>query len=82
MTDFTRRRDYIVLPRRPDRLTDGWPGTGPEPYQCYDDRAVTFERARGRRVTSGVGNASCDRHYGRVSQVLDGFVARFAPKLG
>ncbi len=74
--------DYVALVRRLDGLTDGWPGTRPEPHQCYDGRAVAFERARGRRVTSGVGNASCDRHYGQVSQVLDGFVARFAPKLG
>jgi hypothetical protein len=73
------RAAYRAAAERLDALTDGWAGSGRG--GCYDGVVVAFERTRPGRVTSGEGNASCDRHYGEVREVMDGLVSRFAPKL-
>ncbi len=71
------RAAYLEAARRLDVLTDGWAGSV---ERCYDGVAVAFERVRSLRVTSGVGDASCDHHYANVSQVMESLVSRFAPK--
>jgi hypothetical protein len=57
-----------------DRLTDGWPG---DDNQCLDGSPAAFERVRGTRVTSGIGN--CSQHYDRVKLLVLNAIRRFAP---
>jgi len=57
-----------------DRLTDGWPG---EDDSCLDGAPAGFERVRGARITSGIGN--CDPHYARVKLLVLNAIRRFAP---
>ncbi len=57
-----------------DRLTDGWPG---DDDSCVDGAPAGFERVRGARITSGIGN--CDPHYARVKLLVLNAVRRFAP---
>lgn len=57
-----------------DRLTDGWPG---DDDQCLDGAPAAFERVRGARVTSGIGN--CSPHYDRVKLLVLNAIRRFAP---
>ncbi|MCC2977552.1 hypothetical protein LK533_12810 [Sphingomonas sp. PL-96] len=57
-----------------DRLTDGWPG---DDDQCLDGAPAAFERVRGARITSGIGN--CSPHYDRVKLLVLNATRRFAP---
>lgn len=57
-----------------DRLTDGWPG---DDNSCLDGAPAAFERVRGARITSGIGN--CGPHYDRVKLVVLNATRRFAP---
>ena len=57
-----------------DQHTDGWTG---EYSACFDGTPTAFERVRGTRVTSGIGN--CEDHYDEVKNMLLGLVRRYAP---
>lgn len=57
-----------------DSLTDGWPG---DSNQCLDGSPAAFERVRGARITSGIGN--CGPHYARVKLLVLNAIRRFAP---
>lgn len=74
------RAEYLKAVRQVDALTVGWPGHGMGRGRCYDGLVVAFERARPGRVTSGMGNASCDPHYQTLDQIMSPLVTRFAPK--
>jgi hypothetical protein len=65
---------YQQLVAELDRLTDGWPG---DDDQCLDGAPAAFERVRGARITSGIGN--CSPHYDRVKLVVLNATRRFAP---
>jgi len=65
---------YRSLVAKMDRLTDGYPG---EARWCLDGTPVAFERVRGRRITSGIGN--CSDHYERVASLMWNYLSRFAP---
>lgn len=65
---------YRSLTAKLDTLTDGWPG---EAIWCLDGTPTAFERVRGTRVTSGIGN--CELHYQHVSQLMWNYLHRFAP---
>jgi hypothetical protein len=51
-----------------DSMTDWWFGYGLG--GCYDGIAVAFERTRGSKVTSGVGNSSCSEHYKTLRKLV------------
>lgn len=57
-----------------DRRTDGWPG---DADMCLDGTPAAFERVRGSRVTSGIGN--CSPHYKALKAVVLRAVRHFAP---
>ena len=65
---------YRSLVTKMDKLTDGWPGN---PGLCLDGTPTAFERVRGKRVTSGIGN--CDEHYEQVGLLMWNYLRRFAP---
>lgn len=69
---------YLAAVHQVDTLTDGWQGNGDN--GCFDGVPVAFERIRPARVTSGVGNASCDPHYKAVEKVVEPLLTRYAPK--
>lgn len=74
------RAEYLKVARQVDALTDGWPGHGMGGASCYDGLGVAFERVRPGRITSGMGNASCDAHYQALDRIMSPWVARFGPK--
>lgn len=65
---------YRSLVRKMDKMTDGWPG---EATYCLDGSPMAFERVRGQRVTSGIGN--CSEHYERLELLMLNYIRRFAP---
>lgn len=65
---------YQRLVTELDHLADGWPGDG---VQCLDGAPAAFERVRGTRITSGIGN--CSPHYDRIKLLVLNSVRRFAP---
>lgn len=65
---------YHSLVTKMDRLTDGWSG---EANWCLDGTPTAFERVRGQRVTSGIGN--CERHYEQVAALVWNYMRRYAP---
>jgi hypothetical protein len=65
---------YRSLVRKMDRMTDGWPG---EATYCTDGSPMAFERVRGQRVTSGIGN--CSKHYVQLQGLMLAYIQRFAP---
>jgi hypothetical protein len=65
---------YRSLATKLDRLTDGWPGYSDA---CLDGTPTAFERVRGRRVTSGIGN--CGRHYEQVATLMWNYLRQLAP---
>lgn len=65
---------YRSLTSKLDTLTDGWPG---EETGCVDGTPIAFERVRGARVTSGIGN--CVLHYEQLGQLMWNYLHRFAP---
>jgi hypothetical protein len=65
---------YRSLTAKLDALTDGWPGKA---NWCADGTPTAFERVRGTRVTSGIGN--CELHYEHVEQLMWNYMQRFAP---
>ncbi|MEH3106499.1 MAG: hypothetical protein PGN09_04200 [Sphingomonas fennica] len=65
---------YRALVADIDRLTDSWPGDADD---CWDGSPVAFERVRGTRVTSGLGN--CSPHYGQLKLRVLNVVRRSAP---
>jgi hypothetical protein len=68
------REAYKSLVHAMDTMTDDWPG---DTDLCVDGSPMPFERVRGRRVTSGVGN--CSEHYARLELLVLTYVRRFAP---
>lgn len=65
---------YRSFVTRLDKLTDDWPG---DENSCLDGSPAAFERVRGNRITSGIGN--CSKHYDQLRfSVLD-VVRRYAP---
>lgn len=67
--------EYRKLTSQIDNLTDGWPGNGDD--LCLDGTPAAFERVRGTRITSGVGN--CSKHYEQLKALVLAPVRRFAP---
>lgn len=65
---------YHSLVAKIDSLADGWRG---EANWCLDGTPTAFERVRGQRVTSGIGN--CERHYEQVAALVWNYMRRFAP---
>ncbi|WP_176787114.1 hypothetical protein [Sphingomonas sp. NFR15] len=65
---------YRTLVADVDRRTDGWPG---DADMCLDGIPAGFERVRGSRVTSGIGN--CSPHYKALKAVILRAMRRFAP---
>jgi hypothetical protein len=65
---------YRSLATKMDKLTDDWPG---DSGFCLDGTPTAFERVRGRRVTSGIGN--CDQHYEQVGSLMWNYLQQFAP---
>lgn len=59
-----------------DALVDGWPG---DIYDagCLDGTITAFERKRGGKVSSGIGN--CSPHYQEIRRLMRDIVSRFAP---
>ncbi len=77
-----QRREFVVpadayhsLMVKIDKLTDGWPGDAND--FCLDGTPAAFERVRGTRITSGVGN--CSDHYKALKTLTLTAVRRFAP---
>ncbi len=68
------RRHSLRLMSEFDRMTDTWAG---DAASCADGAPAAFERVRGQRVTSGVGN--CSPHYRRIRAMMLETVRRFAP---
>jgi hypothetical protein len=68
---------FLRAARELDATTDGWPGSGDS--LCMDGTPVAFERIRSGRVTSGWGNADCDKHYAAVREIVFAFLRRYAP---
>ncbi len=65
--------DYIQLVEQIDALNDKWDGTD---LIYLDGVTIVFERIRGKRVTSGVGNVG---HYSQIGWLVLRTVMRFAP---
>lgn len=63
---------YRSLAAKLDAMTDGWPG---DSTMNLDGTPAAFERVRGRRVTSGIGN---NDHYDRVAKLVWNYLNRFA----
>lgn len=66
---------YRSLMSQIDKLTDDWPGDADD--ACLDGSPAAFERVRGKRVTSGIGN--CNDHYERLKTLMLAAVRRYAP---
>lgn len=66
--------DYRKLVIDLDRLSDEWPG---DDDQCLDGVPAAFERVRGPRITSGIGN--CSPHYDKVKLLVLNAIRRLAP---
>jgi hypothetical protein len=66
--------DYRKLVIDLDRLADGWPG---DVDLCGDGAPAAFERVRGARITSGIGN--CSPHYDKVKLLVLTAIRRLAP---
>jgi hypothetical protein len=64
---------YRSLAKKIDTLTDGWTGKAD---MCLDGTPIAFERARGPRITSGIGN--CELHYEQIGQLVWNYLRRFA----
>lgn len=64
---------YRSLVARIDKLSDGWPG---DSGFWLDGTAAAFERVRGQRVTSGIGN---NPHYEQMANLVWTYVRQFAP---
>jgi len=63
------RETYAKLTAALDRLTDGYAGHAWD--MCLDGTVVAFERVRGSRITSGIGNIYCGgTHYGEISALF------------
>lgn len=65
---------YRSLVTKMDEPTDGWPG---DPGFCLDGTPTAFERVRGRRVTSGIGN--CDSRDEQLAGLVWKYMRQFAP---
>jgi hypothetical protein len=68
---------YAAWMQRIDKAADGWPGSTKS--RCLDGTGAAFERVRGQRVTSGIGNSACDDHYRQISQATLELMQRYAP---
>jgi hypothetical protein len=64
---------YRSLVAKMDKLGDGWPG---DSGFWMDGTPTAFERVRGRRITSGLGNSP---HYEHVAILMWNYLHRFAP---
>lgn len=65
---------YRSLVARTDKLTDGWQGYSD---YCLDGTPIAFERIRGPRITSGIGN--CHQHYEQLGSLMWSHLRKFAP---
>ena len=63
---------FRSLAAKLDTMTDGWPG---DSTMMLDGTPTAFERVRGRRITSGIGNSD---HYDRVAMLVWTYLHRFA----
>jgi hypothetical protein len=63
---------YRSLAAKLDTMTDAWPG---DSTMRLDGTPTAFERVRGRRITSGIGNSD---HYDEVAGLVWNYLHRFA----
>ncbi|KUR80113.1 hypothetical protein [Novosphingobium sp. FSW06-99] len=79
---YSRRNFDLPAPdaasflRQWDNVTDGYSG---EPRLLADGTPLAFERRRGSRLTSGVGNSPC--HYDVLGDIAARRLARYIPEL-
>jgi len=69
------RAAYAALLTEFDHRADGFAGidTG---GACLDGNVIAFERIRGSRITSGIGNGSCFAHYGDIGNIVKAALLR------
>jgi len=72
------RNDYGALIIEMDHLADAYTGNN---LQCLDGTLIAFERVRGPRVTSGIGN-SCSKHYAAIGEIMRLTILRFVTPPG
>jgi len=68
---------YAKLTAEVGELLGDWPG---ETHICLDGTPIAIEQNWRGRVLSGVGNASCSEHYGRVSSLIFDVVRGTLPR--
>ena len=68
---------YAKLTAAIGELLENWPG---ENQTCVDGTPIAIEQNWRGRVLSGVGNASCSEHYGRVSSLIFDVVRGTLPR--
>lgn len=61
------RAAYAALLADFDGRADGFAGTD---GACMDGSEIAFERVRGTRITSGIGNAGCIAHYRALGDIV------------
>lgn len=71
------RARYLGFIQRIDALADGWAG---DRDLCMDGTTVAFERVNGARITSGIGNAICSKHYGEISASVLSLLRQYGPR--
>jgi hypothetical protein len=89
LSRFDQQNDYAALSQRQfqipaaayrslsmkfDKRTDAWPGAS---QMCLDGTPAAFERVRGRRITSGIGN--CTERDDQLQLLIWNYLRRFAP---
>ena len=70
------RQEFDLMMAKWDSLTDGYSGEG---RSLADGTPLAFERRRGNRFTSGVGNSPC--HYDVLGDLSAQFLARYVQEL-
>ncbi|MDF7775772.1 hypothetical protein P1X14_10985 [Sphingomonas sp. AOB5] len=69
------KADYARLMAAIDTLTDGWAGAID---LCTDGTPLGFERVRGSRITSGIGN--CSDHYDQLGSLVFEALRKIVPE--
>ncbi|HXS06756.1 MAG TPA: hypothetical protein VN723_08210 [Rhizomicrobium sp.] len=74
------RNDYHALVTEMDHLADHFGGD--DSMGCLDGTMIGFERIRGARVTSGIGNGGCSKHYAAIGEIVRLTLMRFVTPRG